>query len=193
MPNQRAIDIETSEFTNEDIEINGKYRNVNCKYLWCKGICAYCYKNQNNKLMNILEKKRSERYKSLIANQNYSKKLKQWTVKTDPSYTNDNVRSFQKLTQTFDVCRKFHNKDFHLNYELGLIGNICITIGNYDIMVKYPNTSELRYEILYQRLPKKIFDPLIKIIIEYLLFDDGWKENFVWSIELLPNWNSIIS
>jgi hypothetical protein len=187
MPGQRAIDIETTEYDNEIIEINGKYKNVNCKYVYCRGICHYCRKNQYDK--HNFDKLREEKCKNIIAHQNFSKKLKQWTVKTDASYTNDRFKSYPRSVQIFDVCKKFNKKEEGLTYELKLFNHICITLGNYNIFARLPNTPELRYDIIYQRLPKKIFDPLLNIIIEYLLFKDGWETNFIWAIELLDNWN----
>jgi hypothetical protein len=201
MPRQRAIDIETDNNNNENNEIiiYGKEKTeVKCDhgiYSYCYQCCMNRYKEQEELWLKF-EKPRNEKLRSIIANRNYRKKLNQWSNQWSKINQSSPITcSSMKYPRIAKINSNWHETKYidiiEQNRYHNLLSNISLSIGYQHWVDISPNTSEVRYDIIYRRIfdsCKRLNDDLLKIIIEYLLFDNGWKENFVWTIQLVKGW-----
>jgi hypothetical protein len=218
MSRQHSIDFETREYDNKDIEITGKNELVHCRHedLTCYNCCG-CYKCQDKEteLIRKMEEKISQKGRSSMGMKKHQKKkqvpglirINETTKASISKYPRTTISYRDKLNGCVEIVSKEEPYIIHKNREIIRFSNndrsICLLksivfyAGPYFI-AEIPNTVENRYDIIYKEIMKskckQIFNVLLDIIIDYLLFDlfpntqfsgDGsWLENFYWKFQL---------
>jgi hypothetical protein len=171
-------------------------------YEWCDD-CSYCTKcctcsEDRKELEPVLrmEKKLYQKGKNMMA------KLKNKINDTEKSMIVSGIRKYPRTIMKFkniievgttSIRKKNSENLYFINGSpTSSMDNITFFCGPFYI-THIPNTPGNRYEILYREIMKskckKIFDVLINIIIDYLVFDRAWADNFFWKFQLLDNYS----
>lgn len=191
MSRQRAIDIETSFYDDEYITISGKPKLVLCEH---RKITDICYRCEKKELIPILrmEKKLFQKGKQKKHHQKFhiesEKTLIISGIKKYPQ-TTTSIKHAMHYIEVVPITDTYWKNKESFSNDLTHLNQISFSCG-LNTFIKMPNTKETRYEILYDRINKPLYkmaDDLVKMIIDYLLYDDGWQYNIYWDIQLLNN------